>query len=60
MGLVWEKVGLPLWQLWGLDRQRIGPTAVTVGINTPDRACDRIPPLAYRLPPHPLHQNQAG
>ncbi len=37
-----KKVGLPLWQLWGLDRQRIGPTAVTVGINKPEGACDRI------------------
>lgn len=37
-----KKVSLPLWQLWGLDRQRIGPTAVTVGINTPEGACDRI------------------
>ncbi|MFG6097506.1 dipeptide epimerase [Leptothoe sp. ISB3NOV94-8A] len=37
-----KKVGLPLWQLWGLDPQRIGPTAVTVGINTPEGACDRI------------------
>ncbi|MEA5462716.1 mandelate racemase/muconate lactonizing enzyme family protein [Leptothoe sp. PORK10 BA2] len=37
-----KKVGLPLWQLWGLDRQRIGPTAVTVGISTPAGACDRI------------------
>lgn len=37
-----KKVGLPLWQLWGLDRQRIGPTAVTVGISSPDAACDRI------------------
>ncbi|MEO0868131.1 MAG: dipeptide epimerase, partial [Cyanobacteria bacterium J06642_11] len=37
-----KKVGLPLWQLWGLDRQRIGPTAVTVGISTPEGACDRL------------------
>ena len=37
-----KKVNLPLWQLWGLDCQRIGPTAVTVGINTPQGACDRI------------------
>ncbi|ESA33008.1 mandelate racemase muconate lactonizing protein [Leptolyngbya sp. Heron Island J] len=37
-----KKVGLPLWQLWGLDCQRIGPTAVTIGINSPDGACDRI------------------
>lgn len=37
-----KKVELPLWQLWGLDRQRIGPTAVTVGISSPEGACDRI------------------
>ncbi|NEQ48925.1 MAG: dipeptide epimerase [Leptolyngbya sp. SIO3F4] len=37
-----KKVGLPLWQLWGLDRQRIGPTAVTIGISSPEEACDRI------------------
>ncbi|MEM9003669.1 MAG: dipeptide epimerase [Cyanobacteria bacterium P01_F01_bin.86] len=36
-----KRVGLPLWQLWGLDRDRIGPTAVTVGISQPDAACDR-------------------
>ncbi|MEM9806523.1 MAG: dipeptide epimerase [Cyanobacteria bacterium P01_D01_bin.56] len=37
-----KKVSLPLWQLWGLDLQRIGPTAVTVGISSPEGACDRI------------------
>lgn len=37
-----KKVGLPLWQLWGLDRQRIGPTAVTIGISASEVACDRI------------------
>ncbi|MBT9316753.1 dipeptide epimerase [Leptothoe spongobia] len=37
-----QKVGLPLWQLWGLDRQRIGPTAVTVGISSPEDAIARI------------------
>lgn len=36
-----KRAGLPLWQLWGLDRDRIGPTAVTVGISQPDAACDR-------------------
>ncbi|NEP17235.1 MAG: dipeptide epimerase [Leptolyngbya sp. SIO4C1] len=37
-----QQVGLPLWQLWGLDLARIGPTAVTVGINSPAGACDRL------------------
>jgi L-Ala-D/L-Glu epimerase len=33
-----KRVGLPLWQLWGLDRDRIVPTSVTIGINTPEAA----------------------
>ncbi|MEM8804701.1 MAG: dipeptide epimerase [Cyanobacteria bacterium P01_G01_bin.38] len=37
-----KHVGLPLWQLWGLDLQQIGPTAVTIGINSPEGACDRL------------------
>ncbi|MEL6158001.1 MAG: dipeptide epimerase [Cyanobacteria bacterium J06623_5] len=37
-----NRVGLPLWQLWGLDLSRIGPTAVTVGISTPDGALQRL------------------
>lgn len=36
-----KRAGLPLWQLWGLDRDRIGPTAVTVGLSEPDAACQR-------------------
>ncbi|MEM6518299.1 MAG: dipeptide epimerase [Cyanobacteria bacterium P01_D01_bin.71] len=36
-----KHVGLPLWQLWGLDRRRIGPTAVTVGISSPAQAVER-------------------
>ncbi|MGF1523346.1 MAG: dipeptide epimerase [Leptolyngbyaceae cyanobacterium] len=36
-----KRVGLPLWQLWGLDRDRIGPTAVTVGLSKPDAAIQR-------------------
>jgi muconate cycloisomerase len=35
-------VGLPLWQLWGLDLHRISPISVTVGINTPQGARERI------------------
>lgn len=34
-------VGLPLWQLWGLERDRIVPTSVTIGINTPEGARTR-------------------
>jgi L-alanine-DL-glutamate epimerase-like enolase superfamily enzyme len=37
-----KQVGLPLWQLWGLDPSQIGPTAVTIGINTPAGACGRL------------------
>ncbi|MBW4612258.1 MAG: dipeptide epimerase [Desmonostoc vinosum HA7617-LM4] len=31
-------VGLPLWQIWGLDRNVIVPTSVTIGINSPEGA----------------------
>jgi L-Ala-D/L-Glu epimerase len=37
-----KSVGLPLWKLWGLDRSKISPISVTVGINTPAGARDRI------------------
>lgn len=37
-----KKTGLPLWQMWGLDRDRIVPTSVTVGINTPEGAKKRV------------------
>jgi L-alanine-DL-glutamate epimerase-like enolase superfamily enzyme len=37
-----KRVGLPLWKLWGLDRQRIVPTSVTIGINTPEAARQRL------------------
>jgi L-Ala-D/L-Glu epimerase len=37
-----KSVGLPLWQLWGLDRSKIVPISVTVGINTPEGARARI------------------
>ncbi|MEH1919203.1 dipeptide epimerase [Nostoc sp.] len=33
-----KRVGLPLWQLWGLDRNQIVPTSVTIGINSPEGA----------------------
>ncbi|NJK99077.1 MAG: dipeptide epimerase [Spirulinaceae cyanobacterium SM2_1_0] len=37
-----KRVGLPLWQLWGLDRDRIVPTSVTIGISSPEAACERV------------------
>ncbi|GAX37208.1 dipeptide epimerase [Nodularia sp. NIES-3585] len=30
-----KRVGLPLWQIWGLERNVIVPTSVTIGINSP-------------------------
>ena len=37
-----KRVGLPLWQLWGLDRSRIVPTSVTIGISSPAAAQQRM------------------
>lgn len=37
-----KKVGLPLWQLWGLNRDRIVPISVTIGISTPELAITRL------------------
>ncbi len=37
-----KSLNLPLWQLWGLDRQQIGPTSVTIGIMSPAQAQDRL------------------
>jgi L-Ala-D/L-Glu epimerase len=34
--------GLPLWQMWGLDCDRIVPTSVTIGISTPAAARERV------------------
>lgn len=35
-------VGIPLWQLWGLDRSSIAPLSVTIGIGTPETATQRL------------------
>jgi L-Ala-D/L-Glu epimerase len=37
-----KSVGLPLWKLWGLDRSKIVPISVTVGISSPEDARARI------------------
>jgi L-Ala-D/L-Glu epimerase len=36
-----KTVGLPLWQLWGLNKNNIVPTSVTIGINSPEGAAAR-------------------
>lgn len=37
-----KRTGLPLWQLWGLNRSKIVPTSVTIGINSPEGARQRV------------------
>lgn len=37
-----KRVGMPLWRLWGLNRRRIVPTSVTIGINSPEAARQRV------------------
>ena len=37
-----KRAGMPLWRLWGLNRRRIVPTSVTVGINSPEGARQRV------------------
>lgn len=37
-----KKIDMPLWRLWGLNRRRIVPTSVTVGINSPEGARQRV------------------
>ncbi|MFM2313360.1 MAG: hypothetical protein RLZZ04_2636 [Cyanobacteriota bacterium] len=37
-----KKAGLPLWQMWGLDCDRIVPISVTIGISNPAQAIVRL------------------
>lgn len=37
-----KRLGLPLWKLWGLDRDRIPPVSVTIGISSPAAAQERL------------------
>ena len=37
-----KSVNLPLWKLWGLEREKIVPISVTVGISSPAEARARI------------------
>ncbi|MEO1376912.1 MAG: dipeptide epimerase [Cyanobacteria bacterium J06635_10] len=37
-----KRAGLPLWQIWGLDKNAIVPVSVTIGINSPEGARARV------------------
>ncbi|MGF1535560.1 MAG: dipeptide epimerase [Elainellaceae cyanobacterium] len=37
-----KALNVPLWKLWGGDRDRIVPTSLTIGINTPEKAQERL------------------
>lgn len=37
-----KRAGLPVWRMLGLDRNRIVPTSVTIGINPPEVARQRV------------------
>ena len=37
-----KKASLPLWQIWGLNCDRIVPISVTIGISTPEKSVARL------------------
>lgn len=37
-----KRAGLPLWQMWGFDRNLIKPISVTIGISSPEDARKRV------------------
>lgn len=37
-----KRVGMPLWQLWGLNCRQVVPTSATIGINSPEGARQRV------------------
>ncbi len=45
-----KQAKLPLWQLWGLDRQQIGPTSVTIGISSREAAQQRMQNWLQQVP----------
>jgi L-Ala-D/L-Glu epimerase len=49
-----KKAGLPLWQMWGLDCDRIVPISVTIGISTPADAILRLEAWENSLEPKML------
>lgn len=44
-----KQVGLPLWRLWGLNREIITPTSVTIGINPPEVARQQVQNWLYGI-----------
>jgi L-alanine-DL-glutamate epimerase-like enolase superfamily enzyme len=43
-----QRLGQPLWKLWGLERSRIVPTSLTLGISSPEQVRERIPEILAR------------
>lgn len=43
-----QRAGLPLWRLFGLDRECIPPTSLTIGINPPDMIREVVPEILAR------------
>ena len=45
-----KKLGVPVWQLWGLKPHPQTPLSVTVGLNTPERAQERLEAWLNQVP----------
>ncbi|MEB3275112.1 MAG: dipeptide epimerase [Prochlorothrix sp.] len=45
-----KRLGLPLWQLWGLTPGPLPPTSVTIGIGTPAQGVARLEDWRSRTP----------
>jgi muconate cycloisomerase len=43
-----KRLDVPLWRLFGLDRARIAPTSVTIGINPPEIVREILPEILVR------------
>ncbi|MFW6732138.1 MAG: dipeptide epimerase [Synechococcus sp.] len=45
-----QRLGRPLWHLWGLDRRACVPTSVTLGLASPEAMLDRLERWRRLLP----------
>lgn len=45
-----KRLGVPLWKLWGLERDRIPPISVTIGIGSPLQAQQRLQAWLEQIP----------
>lgn len=45
-----KKLGVPVWQLWGLKPEPQTPLSVTVGLNSPERAQQRLADWLTQVP----------